>query len=102
MAKTRQILQVTQRLREGAQARDWEALARTSRDVAALLAPLAQDSLLPAERHALRELREVHQQAHDLCNSAAKDLQCVLAELRVHKDGWLAYAAHGDLNDSLP
>lgn len=101
MADPRHMLDLARRLREGTLARDWDALARTSRELTALLAPLAADQArAPAQRQALRELQQAHQQAHALCNSAAEELQRALEELRAHKDGWMAYAAHGEMNES--
>ena len=101
MADPRHMLELARRLREGSLARDWDALAHTSRELAALLAPLAADQVrAPAERLALRELQLAHQQAHALCNTAAEQLQRALEELRAHKDGWMAYAAHGEMNES--
>lgn len=100
MADPRHMLHLARRLREDAQARDWDALARTSQELTAVLTPLSADQLrAPAERQALRELQQAHQQAHALCNTAALELQHALEELRTHKDGWMAYAAHGEMSE---
>lgn len=101
MADPQHMLELAQRLREGSLARDWDALARASRELRVLLAPLSADQArLPAERQALRTLQQAHQQAHAQCNAAAEELQRALEELRAHKDGWMAYAAHGEMNES--
>ncbi|NLG77557.1 MAG: hypothetical protein GX535_15100, partial [Xanthomonadaceae bacterium] len=54
----------------------------------------------PSERAALEDVRRAHSEAWEHCTREATRIDEVLLQMRLHRDGWMAYAmsdAHADL-----
>jgi hypothetical protein len=99
MDRKTELVQLTDRLNRAAAEQDWTAMGAVDREIATLLSRLATPSLAvwaPAERQALRTLREAHRAAYERCERESTLLDERLADLCAHKDGWIAYA----LNES--
>lgn len=80
------------RLDEAAQARDWAALARTDRELAAMLRGWNRAELSPAERQGLQTLRAAHERAAGLCDEELQRVSGLLRQMLSHRDRWHAYA----------
>jgi len=92
-----QLLRMADALRAAAHQADWERLGEHARALAPQLRALAaRGPWNPAERAALQRLRGAHDDAARAAAAAADALAVRLEALRNNKDGWLAYAMHGD------
>jgi len=97
MDKSSTLLSIADSLRSAADGAAWEQLADTTRALAPQLEALAaRGPLSQTERSALQRLREAHDYAAEAVNAAARSLHGRLEEMRSNKDGWLAYAMHGE------
>ncbi len=96
MDKRQLLLDMALRLRHQSQARQWQALAMTDRDLARLLAqPGMRGPFDPREQAAWNSLVAAHAQAREACAVAFERAQLRLHTLCGQRDGWNAYA----LND---
>jgi hypothetical protein len=90
--RLRRLTELSRRLVAARDADDWDELAVIDRELAVELArwnPPAAWSL--AERTALVELREVHGDAQAHCAAEERRHQRLLAAMRAHREGWMAY-----------
>jgi hypothetical protein len=76
---------------------NWQAMAESDREVAALLSTLASregwaDEVAPA----LQKLGKAHRHAREHCARELENMGRQLEELRQHKEGWIAYALNGN------
>jgi hypothetical protein len=94
MDKRDTLMRLARELLQAMKARDWTAMGNVDREVATLLSGAAAP-WSEAEQAALRDLRAVHRLALECCELETAALDQRLAELRAHKEGWMAYA----LND---
>lgn len=80
---------------------DWEALAKVDSEMAFRLASEAArlGDWSNVERHALQSLQTAHRNALEQCAGELNRVAALLEEMRNNKDGWLAYAQTGDLEE---
>ncbi|HLS81605.1 MAG TPA: hypothetical protein VK025_09415 [Steroidobacter sp.] len=91
------MAQLTVQLSNAAGVGDWRALKTLDGEVAALLGGLgAADALTDEQRAAIEKLRRAHQQAYQRCVREVEDMSVRLAQLREHRNGWIAYAMNDD------
>lgn len=100
MDKRAQLLDLTRRLRTAANASDWPALRVIDRELAHLLRWMRLSGS-DQERAAFEELRRAHAEAREQCDREAARLDEVLAHMRTHRDGWMAYALSGSHESDL-
>ena len=97
MDRTRAIDRLARQLAEAGAAADWELLGRAVRELGPQLQALAAGTPWSgAERAALERLREAHDGAAGQVAAASGQLQARLEDMRVNKEGWLAYALAGE------
>jgi hypothetical protein len=92
MNRLQRMTELSRRLAAAGNADDWDEVAAVDRELAAGLGCWSQPvrwSL--AERTALAELREVHDDVQAQCADEARRHQGQLAALRAHREGWMAY-----------
>jgi hypothetical protein len=95
------ILQLRDMLRNDAAARDWAGLGQAARALGTQLPALAAAGRWnAAERGALAQLRDAHDQAALACADAVRELEQRLDDMRANKEGWIAYAL--DNETALP
>lgn len=100
MDKERVLLGLARRLDEAALARDWEALSQTYFALGPELQGLASaGQWSTGERRALARLHRAHQEAHASCREGIAALSATLKELSAGKDGWMAYALNGEMEE---
>lgn len=99
MDKARQLRALARRLDQAAQQQDWIAVGDADRELAALLGTLAGGRLSAGERQALETLRESHSAARLQCEGERLRLGAHLGEMRLRKEGWLAYALDADVQE---
>jgi hypothetical protein len=93
MARRDAILRLAAGLRDACAAHDWDRLGAATRALALQLSTLgAAGPWSDAERTALAQLREAHDQAALACGTALVALERRLDEMRANKEGWIAYA----------
>ncbi|MGV7206811.1 hypothetical protein ACLB1G_03030 [Oxalobacteraceae bacterium A2-2] len=101
MDRQRTLLQITQRMHAALAADDWQALAAINTMMASALPQMAAaGAWSPAERAALRNLRETHEQARTRCAAVAAELESRLRGMRDNKEGWMAYALDNEFADT--
>ena len=95
------LLDLAGQLNKAARESDWEALARVDSEMALRLASEAAqpNGWNNAERHALDVLHMAHRKALEQCAGELSRVAVLLEEMRNNKDGWLAYAQTGDLEE---
>lgn len=95
------LLDFAGRLDKAARENDWDELATLQSELALQLAPQVGqgNSWSEAERRALAVLQTAHRKALEQCAGELKRLAAQLEEMRNNKDGWLAYAQAGDLEE---
>ncbi|MFA7098432.1 MAG: hypothetical protein WC383_18350 [Gammaproteobacteria bacterium] len=94
------LSKLTDRLNDAVAARDWDAVAAVDGTLAKELPTLvAQGAWSAAEREAFARLRQAHRKAMDDCGVEVDWLQERLRRMRVDKEGWLAYAENGELDE---
>ncbi|UVW29716.1 hypothetical protein [Massilia sp. H6] len=99
MDRTRAIDRLARQLAEAGAAADWTLLARATRELGPQMQALAAgEPWSAAERAALERLRQAHDGAAGQVASAANELQARLDDMRVNKEGWMAYALAGELD----
>lgn len=101
MDREKLLLDLAGQLDKAAREGDWEALAKVDNE---MVLRLASEAVKPAnwsntERHALQALQAVHRKAIEQCASELSRVAVLLEEMRNNKDGWLAYAQTGDLEE---
>jgi len=79
------------RLREAMRGQNWTALTRVDAEIAQLLRVPTSIAASAAERAALGQLRQAHQQAYAVCEQELARLSHVLTVMRENRDGWQAY-----------
>lgn len=95
--RSAQLLALGDALHAAAAGADWQALGRHVDGLApALRALAARGPWNGAERAALERLRARHDAALGAVAAAAEALGARLETMRANKDGWLAYAMHGE------
>lgn len=103
MDKRQPFLDLAARLRQETQAADWTALARTDRQLAALLARLpAVAALSAAEQAAYHALRQAHDAARAACAHAHNQAHERLQALCDQRTGWTAYALSTEMQETSP
>ena len=76
---------------------DWELLGRAVRELGPQLAALAGDApWSKVERAAIARLRSAHDGAASAVAGASAQVQARLDDMRVNKEGWMAYALAGE------
>jgi hypothetical protein len=80
------------RLDEACTARDWVAVARADRELAATLRGWSAVELSAAERQGLQTLRAAHERAAGICDEELQRVSGVLRQMLSHRDRWQAYA----------
>lgn len=95
------LLDFAGRLGKAARENDWDALAALETELTLQLLPeVGQGNRWSeAERRALEVLQAVHRKALEQCAGELSRLAAQLEEMRNNKDGWLAYAQAGDLEE---
>lgn len=101
MSKEPKLEQLARRLAEGAAAGDWQAVAELDQEIAEFLRGLRQRRQWSSfERIAFEQLRVAHAQARECCERESQRVGEQLAQLRAHKDAWIAYGMNQELNES--
>jgi len=95
------LLEFASRLGKATREKDWDALAALESELTRRLLPeVGQGSRWSeAERRALETLQAAHRKALEQCAGELSRLAAQLEEMRNNKDGWLAYAQAGDLEE---
>jgi hypothetical protein len=97
MPRSAAIGKLAAALRDAGAARDWERLGALARALAPQLEALkARGPWTGTELAALAQLRASHDSAAAACAEALDALGARLADMRNHKDGWIAYALASD------
>ncbi len=97
MDRTRAIDSLAKALLDTGARADWDGLARAVRELGPQLQVLAATAPWSgAERAALGRLRSAHDGAAGQVAAAAGQLQARLDDMRVNKEGWMAYALAGE------
>ena len=97
MDRSRAIDRLAKLLADAGASADWELLARATRELGPQLQALAAGKpWSDAERAALARLRGAHDGAASQVATAAGELQARLDDMRVNKEGWMAYALAGE------
>lgn len=97
MDRTRAIDRLAKVLADAGASADWELLARATRELGPQLQVLAAAAPWSgAERAALGRLRSAHDEAAGQVAAATGQLQARLDDMRVNKEGWMAYALAGE------
>lgn len=91
MDRRTRLSDLARRLRRAASAADWSALAAIDRELARVLRGTSRP-LSPHERAALEDLRRAHSEARERCAHETARIDEVLLQMRLHRDGWMAYA----------
>lgn len=92
-----QLVRMADTLQAATAAADWAQLGEQVSTLAPQLRALAaRGPWSAAEQSALRRLRAAHDGAQAAAAAAANALAVRLDELRANRDGWFAYALHGD------
>ncbi len=99
MDKARQLRALARRLELAVERQDWSALGDADRELGVLLGALDGGSLSASERQALDVVRETHTAARLQCEGERLRLGAHLGELRLRKEGWLAYALDADVQE---
>lgn len=101
MDREKVLLDLARQLDRAASESDWDELARVDNEMALRLAREAgqHSSWSKEERRALGVLRATHRKALEQCAGELKRVAALLEEMRNNKDGWLAYAQTGDLDE---
>lgn len=97
MDRRTRLNDLARRLRRAASAEDWAALSTIDRELAHVLRwtpPTGSRS----ERAALETVWRAHVEARERCAHETTRVDKVLAQMRQHRDGWMAYAMT-DSND---
>lgn len=92
MDKRAVISVLAQRLDEACMARDWSAVERADRELAATLRGWRSAELSAAERQGLQVLRASHERAAGLCGEELQRVSGLLRQMLSHRDRWQAYA----------
>jgi hypothetical protein len=93
MNREAELRSLAQRLQAAGEAGEWRALAVIDRELAGRWEKfVAHGPWTASERQALAVLHQAHSEAAALCGREVQRLQERLAELRLNKEGWMAYA----------
>ena len=97
MDRSRAIDRLAKVLADACAAGDWDLLGRAARELGPQLQALAAGKpWSAAERAALGRLRSAHDAAAVQVDAASGHLQARLDDMRVNKEGWMAYALAGE------
>ena len=101
MDREKQLLNLARRLDKAAWERDWATLSEITRELKIRLAPPGdyRNPWSSSERRALAVLYAAHRKALEQCTIEMKRVSVLLEEMRNNKEGWLAYAQSGDLEE---
>ena len=100
MDRKQTFVDLTQRLAKAAAAEDWNGLTAANATLRRILPELAaQGSLSADEREALLKLHAVHQQTYQDCIQAKNRLGMTLSGMQANKEGWMAYALTGAIDE---
>lgn len=84
-------------------AANWEAVRELDAELRELLPTLGPSATWDHElKVAISSLQLLHRFALSQCAQASEDMAVRLAGMRTNKDGWLAYAANSEWNESAP
>jgi hypothetical protein len=89
-------MQLGQRLREAARARQWAALARIDTEIGGRLHGCDLSQFSTPELAALQKLRDAHAEALLECQRELQRLGETLDQMRQRREGWQAYAESQD------
>lgn len=92
MDKRALISVLTLRLDEAVATRNWDGVADTDRELAAVLRGWRSAELSPGERLGLQTLRYAHDRAARLCDEELQRVSDVLRQMLSQRDRWQAYA----------
>lgn len=97
MDRSRAIDGLAKVLQDAGARADWDGLAHAARELGPRLQALASSTPWSgAERAALGRLRSAHDEAAGQVAAASAQLQARLDDMRINKDGWMAYALTGE------
>jgi hypothetical protein len=102
MDKGAQLSELTRRVRRATSATDWSALGVLDHEIAHLLRWMPGGPWKEQERTALAELRSAHAEARERCGCEAARVEEVLLHMRLHRDGWMAYAMNVEQDEARP
>jgi hypothetical protein len=96
-ARLAQVARLGEAMQAAAAREDWDGLGEHTRTLSPLLRALAAHGPWnAAERVLLERVHAQHDAAALRAAAAARALEPRLEEMRVNKDGWIAYALHND------
>lgn len=99
MPRRAALMQLSQQLAAASSGADWEALEKLTASLAKNLPLLhARGAWSQAELSQLQELRKIHAEALKICSAEKDRLGLRLGALQANKEGWVAYAAFGELD----
>ncbi|SFC05910.1 hypothetical protein [Massilia yuzhufengensis] len=97
MDRSRSIEALATALQDAGARADWDALGRAVRELGPRLQALSAGRAWSApERAAVARLRGAHEGAQAAAAAASAQLQARLDDMRVNKEGWMAYALAGE------
>lgn len=100
MDRSAAIERLAARLADAGARADWELLERAARELVPQLQALAAHGAWSAgERAALARLRAAHDGAAGAGAAAAALIEAQLGGMRDNKEGWMAYALAGELDN---
>lgn len=102
MDREKQLLNLARRLDKATGEKDWATLSKINGELEARLTPPGDhcNSWNSSERRALAILYAAHRKALEQCTIELDRIGALLKEMRDNKEGWLAYAQSGDLEES--
>lgn len=99
MPRRAALQQLNAQLSAANAAADWTAMERLTASLAKNLPLLAaRGAWNAAEEAELLQLRKTHAQAVKICSAEKDRLGSRLGALQANKEGWVAYAAFGELD----
>jgi len=99
MDRASHLTRLTVQLTRLAADADWRGLTQVDRDLANLLPRWSAQQWTHVELAALEQLRRAHEAAREACSRESARVEGLLAHLRTHKDGWMAYAMSNEEQD---
>lgn len=102
-ARAIQVFNLTRRLSAAVRVADWDTVRVLDEELSRLLPTLSPAASWSHDlKVAMSSLRLLHRSALIQCAQASEDMAARLADMRTNKDGWLAYAANSEWNESAP
>jgi len=99
MPRSAALTQLARQLAAACDATDWAALEHLTASLAKNLPLLhARGAWNQAELLQLQQLRKIHAEALKICSAEKDRLGLRLGALQANKEGWVAYAAFGELD----